>query len=234
MARTFASVNEAWRELRNAAKRAHEEESLGAHIRHGYDPNQPRVPPGNPDGGQWTDTGRGTGVQIAAEDKPLPKSLKLLFELAKQAIKVYRSENWPADLFGKLRDRNKVTVTTIDGKDIFGSNSRSPPYKAIDYAAARRMRDVLLEKYPELTTTANIGQMPNNALFHAETTVLLRAARENGGSLAGRRLEVFSDGKMCNNCEAVLPKAGMELGNPVVTFCRPEWAIEDHAGWKVE
>jgi len=46
MARTFASVNEAWRELRNAAKRAHEEESLGAHIRHGYDPNQPRVPPG--------------------------------------------------------------------------------------------------------------------------------------------------------------------------------------------
>jgi len=26
-----------------------------------FDPNQPRVPAGNPDGGQWTDGGGGSG-----------------------------------------------------------------------------------------------------------------------------------------------------------------------------
>lgn len=95
MARTFASVNEAWRELRNAARRGHEENPAGAHTRHGYDPNQPRVPAGNPDGGQWTSTERGTTIQLAAADRPLPGRLKFLLELAKQAIKAYRSENWP-------------------------------------------------------------------------------------------------------------------------------------------
>jgi hypothetical protein len=60
--------------------------------------------------------------------------------------------------------------------------------------------------------------MPNNTLFHAETTVLLRAARENGGTLAGRMLEVYSDRELCNNCKIVLPKVGLELGNPTVTF----------------
>lgn len=58
MARTFASVNEAWRELRVARNRAHEENDHAHHVRHGYDPNQPRVPKGHPDGGQWTDDGR--------------------------------------------------------------------------------------------------------------------------------------------------------------------------------
>ena len=32
--------------------------SPGGH--HGYDPNQPRVPSGHGDGGQWTKTGGGT------------------------------------------------------------------------------------------------------------------------------------------------------------------------------
>jgi hypothetical protein len=34
---------------------------------HHYDPNQPRVPPGNPDGGQWTSSGR---VRLAANTPP--------------------------------------------------------------------------------------------------------------------------------------------------------------------
>jgi hypothetical protein len=29
------------------------------HLRHHYDPNQPRIPPGHPDGGQWTREGHG-------------------------------------------------------------------------------------------------------------------------------------------------------------------------------
>jgi len=224
MVRTFASVNEAWRELRNTRKSDRGGNSAEAHAKHGYDPNQPRVPAGSSDGGQWTATGQGTNIQLAAADEPFSRRLKLFYELARRGIKLHRLENWPPDLFGELRDRNVVTVTTIDGKNIFGSNSRSPTYKAIDFAAARRMRDILLEKYPDLMNSENIGQMPNNALFHAETTVLLRAARENGGSLAGRTLEVFADGKMCNNCELVLPKVGLELGNPTVTFIGPDGA----------
>ncbi len=222
MARTFASVNEAWRELRSIPKDGREENSNRTHGDHGYDPNQPRVPAGSPDGGRWTDTERETKTQLAAADGPIPQRLRVLFELAKQVIKAYRSETWPPDLFGEIRDRNTVTVTTIDGKDIFGSNSKSPTYRIVDHAAARKMRDVLLEKYPDLMNSENIGQMPNNALFHAETTVLLRAARETGGSLAGRTLEVFSDRKMCNSCEIILPKVGMELGNPTVTFTGPK------------
>ena len=80
------------------------------------------------------------------------------------------------------------------------------------------MRSILLQKYPELSDAENIGRMPLNALFHAETTILLRAARENGGTLAGLAFEVVSDSEVCNNCEIILPKIGLELGNPTVTF----------------
>ena len=75
-----------------------------------------------------------------------------------------------------------------------------------------------MKKYPELSSRDNIGKMPRNAIFHAETTVLLRAAHENGGTLAGQTLTVYVDAETCNNCEAVLPYVGLELGNPTVTF----------------
>jgi hypothetical protein len=38
--------------------------------RSGYDPNQPRVPAGNPDGGQWTSSGGGSPVRLAVERTP--------------------------------------------------------------------------------------------------------------------------------------------------------------------
>jgi hypothetical protein len=66
--------------------------------------------------------------------------------------------------------------------------------------------------------------MPLNAFYHAETNVLLRAARQHGGSLAGRTLEVFGDAKLCNNCQEILPYVGLELGNPTVTFVEPDGA----------
>ena len=79
------------------------------------------------------------------------------------------------------------------------------------------MREVLLRKYPDLRGS-NDGEAPMDALYHAETNVLLRAAREHGGSLAGRTLEVITDNPMCNSCPYILPKVGLELGNPTVTF----------------
>jgi hypothetical protein len=72
--------------------------------------------------------------------------------------------------------------------------------------------------------------MPLNAFYHAETNVLLRAARQHGGSLAGRTLEVFGDRALCNNCKKVLPYVGLELGNPTVTFIEPDgtrWTMRD-------
>jgi hypothetical protein len=136
--------------------------------------------------------------------------------LAMSVIEAYRSEKGLRDLFN--RKTGTVAWIRLDGKDIFGSNSDSPTYSRIDRAAAEAMRGTLLEKHPEVMNSDNIGRMPNNALFHAETTVLLRAARENGGTLAGRTMEVYVDDIVCNNCELVLPKVGLELGNPTVTF----------------
>lgn len=66
-----------------------------------------------------------------------------------------------------------------------------------------------------------MGQFPNNALFHAEATGLLRASRENGGSLAGLTFDMFVSRRMCPSCLVVLPLLGLELGNPAVTFVDP-------------
>lgn len=77
-----------------------------------------------------------------------------------------------------------------------------------------------MEAYPNYTDF-DTGRMPADALFHAEVTVLLRAAAANGGSLAGKTLAVYVDKPMCNSCNKLLPLVGIELGNPVVIFIGP-------------
>jgi hypothetical protein len=200
-----------------------------------FNPNQPRVPAGNPDGGQWTSTGASRiGTRLAGADKPnLGRHVLLMIELARRVIDAYRSENGLWDLFGHRR--GAVTFIDIDGKKIFGSNSKSPTYTSADRAAAEKLRVSLVEKYPDVFARSHVGQMPNDALFHAETTVLLRAARQNGGTRAGQTLTVFSDSKLCNRCEDVLPYVGLELGNPTVTFIGPDRSIMMRDGtWIVE
>lgn len=49
--------------------------------RDGYNPDQPRVPAGHPDGGQWTDTGAGS-----AELRGPPEKARSLDEIIKNAI----------------------------------------------------------------------------------------------------------------------------------------------------
>ncbi|MGC2778514.1 MAG: hypothetical protein WA418_23070, partial [Bradyrhizobium sp.] len=191
-------------------------------IKAGFNSNQPRVPAGNPDGGKWTDGTGGIGTRFAASDKPRlgPAGRAVLAaQVARRLIDVYRSANSLRDLFG--RKDGTVMVTEINGENVFGSNSTSPSYADTDYAAATRMRDTLLQKYPEVMDTENIGRRPNDALYHAETTVLLRAAEKNGGTLAGQTLEVFGDRPLCSSCKRIVPLIGMELGNPVVTFVNP-------------
>lgn len=43
---------------------------LAGHQSH-YNPDQPRVPAGHPDGGQWTNVGANAGIRLAAAEKPV-------------------------------------------------------------------------------------------------------------------------------------------------------------------
>jgi hypothetical protein len=52
-----SAIDAIWRERRLAAMRAEVEAESMARSRHGHDPNQPRVPKGHSDGGQWTSPG---------------------------------------------------------------------------------------------------------------------------------------------------------------------------------
>jgi hypothetical protein len=196
-----------------------------------YNPGQPRVPAGNPDGGQWTDTGSSKiGIRVAADDTPrLPRQplialLVELVKLAKLAIEAYRNKEALEDLFGQKE--GVVARATLDGKEVFGVNSGSKAYTSADRVAAERLRDSLRRKYPKIPSGENVGRAPWNALFHAETTALLRAARENGGTLAGKALTVYSvEMKVCPNCKSILPYVGLELGNPTVTFIESDGSM---------
>jgi hypothetical protein len=59
MPRSFADLKAIRLERRVAAMRAQERLPSDVHARHGFDPNQPRVPAGHSDGGQWTSAGGG-------------------------------------------------------------------------------------------------------------------------------------------------------------------------------
>jgi hypothetical protein len=140
-------------------------------------------------------------------------------------INAYRATNNMPDLFGRPswpNDKGTVAVTEIDGKLYFGVNSGAPSYTTADQKEADNWRGVLVDKYPSELRTKNIGSVPNDSFYHAESNVLLRAARENNGTLEGRTIEVHTDREICGpSCMKVLPKLGIELGNPRVTFIGP-------------
>lgn len=110
----------------------------------------------------------------------------------------------------------------MDGETYMGVNSGARvDYTPQDFSDAASLRMRMLWKYPDIMNTGNIGQIPNNALYHAEATILLRAARENGGTLSGKSIEVTVDRELCGSCEAILPYIDLELGNPTVEFTEP-------------
>jgi hypothetical protein len=155
--------------------------------------------------GRWADEGGGRSrVELAASERPpigRLSRLKLAIEAAKKIIEAFRDKNYLWDFFKE--PVGTISTTEIDGKQIVGTNSGSPVYSDVDYREAEELRDSLIAKYPKVMQSGNIGQKPNDALFHAEANVLLRAARESGGSCT------------------VLPFVGLELGNPTVTFISP-------------
>ena len=136
-------------------------------------------------------------------------------------INVYRTIYNAPNLFGEpvwRPETGTVAAAEIDGKLYFGVNSGSPGYTSTDRTDANSQRSNLIDKYPQVMTTDNIGEWPNDSLYHAESTILLRAARQNGGSLADRTIEIVVDRRICESCNDALPILGLQLGNPTVRF----------------
>jgi hypothetical protein len=133
---------------------------------------------------------------------------------APYATDAYRS-NWDVP-----NGKGTIAVGTIDNDErtIIGVNSRAPGYTNEDRATANAMRENLLISDADVLRTDNTGYKPNDALYHAEATALMRAARMNGGTLYGRTLDFFVDREMCPSCDKVLPLIAREYGYPTVRF----------------
>jgi len=243
-------------------------------LKYGYNPSQPRVPAGSPDGGQWASgESQSERVRIAGIGRTIVQLLKAALKLrlspsdnaarrardmlnrvrhldplwqpssnsdegiaqeagkrlaefaalpADRLIAIYRAQNSMPDLFGQPTwrlDKGTVAVTKLDGVPEFGVNSKAPGYEGKDTATADTMRRLLIETYPEeMKRSNNVGRMPNDSVYHAEATVLFRAARRYEGTLKGRTIDVYVDRDMCRSCDKVLPLIGQELGNPTVTY----------------
>lgn len=138
-------------------------------------------------------------------------------------IDLYRAVHNMPDLFGNPswpNDKGTVAVARVDGDLYFGVNSTAPGYRTeIDGEAAYRRLAALITSYPDVMATDNIGRVPNDSLYHAESTILIRIANAHGGTLAGRTISIQTDRELCStSCPRVLPLLGLELGNPTVVF----------------
>jgi hypothetical protein len=154
-----------------------------------------------------------------------------LRELAQQPaenlIEAYRQQQG-MDLFGEpnwSRQQNTIATCNANGIPFMGVNSGALTYTDTDRVMAEHSRDALTQNYHTEVNREMVGGFPNNAVFHAEATCLLRAARANGGSLAGKMIEVHVDRPMCFSCRRLLPYIGLELGNPTVTFFGPDGSV---------
>jgi hypothetical protein len=135
-------------------------------------------------------------------------------------IDIYRTINNAPNLFGEPiwpQDKDTVAVGMADDQLFVGVNRWAPGYTAADLARAIDARNDLIQKYPDVMATGNIGAIPNNSLFHAEPNLLIRAAYRFG-SLENRTIEMEVDREICYSCCQVLPKLGLELGNPYVVI----------------
>ena len=138
---------------------------------------------------------------------------------------------------GRQASSASGTVAYIDlnGTPIIGVNSNAPEYTSGDEALALVLRSELIDLYPDLMSTTNLGQYPNDAVVHAEANALLRAAQVHGGTLQGREIEMRTDRKLCDSCEALLPGIGLQLGNPTIRIVDGTgklWVLRD--GVRVE
>jgi hypothetical protein len=142
------------------------------------------------------------------------------------AITNFRASINSRDLFGNetvRSDKGAVAYAELDGEPHYGVSSDMPGYTSIDRRVAQGTVDTLVTKYPDTMSQGNLGWKPNDALYHAEATILLRMERSSGGTLVGRSITVHVDRDLCTSCATVLPKLALELGNPYVTIVDPTY-----------
>ena len=74
-------------------------QALREAVKANFDPNQPRVPAGNPDGGQWTDAGGGTGGRLPSG----PGTLLDVGDSESERVRLAQSD--PPDHLSDVRPR---------------------------------------------------------------------------------------------------------------------------------
>ena len=207
----FDQIRHEWTQLRDELLRR----------KANFNPSQLRVPAGSEGAGRWTDD---TQVTLVADKPSSPRRLGrwgAVVEILRLAVETFSKEKLLRNLFGETVP--VIAVTSLDDRHVFGLNSDISDFSSLytdkDRALADQFRDSMVMKYPDDMSRDNIGWKPNDALYHAEATVLLRAWEQNGGTLEGKELLVVVNREMCDSsCPTVLPLLGLELGNPRVTF----------------
>lgn len=109
--------------------------------------------------------------EIASFEVETQEAQARLRELAQQPAEdlgaAYRQQHG-LDLLGEpvwSRKQNTVSLCKVDGIPFVGVNSGAFTYGSADQSAGEKLRQTLLEAYPDLMSTGNIGQFPNDALF---------------------------------------------------------------------
>jgi hypothetical protein len=186
--------------------------------------------PQAPDSGLFDSAEEVARRDAAQMDEAVARLAELAQRSPEELIAAYRANADRYWLFGArpLDKNDAVSMAVFNGQPEFGVNSTSRAYRFSDLIEASRTVRELVARYPEIMKTENIGQKPNDALYHAEATLLLRLANKNGGMLAGHEIEIYVDKEVCpESCRPVLPYLGLKLGNPRVTF------VETTSGFRV-
>jgi hypothetical protein len=100
-------------------------------LKAGFDPNQPRVPAGNPDGGQWTGTGGGSG----GTDRASSRETVRRYETGKQP--------WHSIITRRREDGSiaQETVINRDGSTIRSEFPDSPDDAGFDERHTKQASD---------------------------------------------------------------------------------------------
>jgi len=175
-----------------------------------------------------SDTIEGDIATARGENREAQARLRELAQQpAENLIEAYRQQQG-LDLLGDpiwSREQNTVATCKVGDVPLIGTNSGSITYTQQDQSTAERWRATLVQNYPTVMNTEQVGGFPNDAVFHAKATCLFRAAWATGGTLVGQTIEVHVDRPMCFRCKKVLPYIGLELGNPTVTFFDPDGLV---------
>ena len=121
-------------------------------------------------------------------------------------------------------DTFSVARAVVGGKAMFGVNSAAGKgySQTHDGAVVKAMRGYLHSRYgPRNGSSHYSGRRAQDALCHAEFTVLFRLARVLGGSLRGQKIDMLVERALSSHCKYLLPIVALEMGNPEIILNGP-------------